>query len=97
MRTNVPLFTTEAEARSWHLPLPADHVVLAGEDGYWEAAAEVEVSVLNSLGSDTESMGDDAFEQFQKTVGDAVNNSWAEGLTMDEWASASLRLLRGGA
>lgn len=92
-RTNVPMFTTEAAAAAWHMPLPADHIILAGDGGYWSAAGEVEDAVSNEWMAGTDP--DDAlFEQMKKSVSDAVNNSWVEGLSHDEWVSAALRRLR---
>lgn len=36
----------------------------------------------------------DAMDAARKTVNDAVNNTWSEGLSHDEWVSAALARLR---
>lgn len=92
-RTDAPMFTTEDAARQWHRPLPAHHIILAGEGGYWAAAAEVEAAVSGEWMAGSE-IGDDMLDQMQKSVTDAVNNAWQEGMTHDEWVSAALRALR---
>lgn len=90
-RTNIPMFTSESEAAAWHMPL-ADHIVLAGDSGYWSAAGEVADAVEVAWLLDAD---DDAQEQLRKSAVDAVNNAWSEGFSHDEWVSAALRLLRG--
>lgn len=96
MRTDAPMFTCAAEAAAWHRPLPADHIILAGERGYWAAAAEVQDAVEAQTLRDLDPDDDSITEQARKAAGDAVNNAWSEGITHDEWVSAALRLLGHG-
>lgn len=93
-RTNVPMFTTAAEAANWSQPLTPDHIVLAGERGwqaaYGEACESVEAEYLAGVDADDT----DALDQGMKAVADAVTNAWSEGLSHDEWVSGALRSLR---
>jgi hypothetical protein len=93
MATNVPMFTPEG-ARERVLSLPAQHIVFAEEDDYWDAATEVEVEAASAVCGDLGELDNDAFAQLQKSVGDAVNNAWIEGFSHDEWVAAAVQRLR---
>ncbi len=92
--TNIPMFTTAAEAAGWSQPLPTNHVILAGEAGYWAAAAEVSDEVEAQYCADIDADDTDAMEGARKVVSERVNNAWSEGMSHDEWVSAALRSLR---
>jgi hypothetical protein len=92
--TNIPMFTAAAEAAAWSQPLPANHIILAGDDGYWAAAAEVSDEVEAQYCADIDADDTDGLCQARKVVSERVNNAWVEGLSHDEWVSAALRALR---
>lgn len=92
--TTAPMFTTEAAAAEWAQPLPADHIILAGEPGYWAAAGEVVDAVEAQYCADIDPDDTDAMDEARKVVSERVNNAWVEGLSHDEWVSAALRALR---
>jgi hypothetical protein len=93
-RTNVPMFTSPTEAANWSQPLPADRIILAGEAGYWAAHAEVADAVEAEYCADVDADDTDAMDEARKVVSERVNNTWAEGISHDEWVSAALRSLR---
>ena len=91
--TNAPMFTTEAAAAAWGRPLPAHHIILAGEAGYWAAAGEVCDAITDQAMKAVDSLADDAADQMSDSINDAINNAWDEGMSHDEWCSAVLRAL----
>lgn len=93
MPTNVPMFTSEAEAAAWTQPLPAAHVILAGEAGYWSAAGAVQDACEADCMRGIDPDDDLANEEARKRIYEAVNNEWAEGLSHDEWCAAVRRRL----
>ncbi len=93
-RTDAPMFSTAADAGAWSQPLPANHIVLAGEAGYWAAHAEVADAVEAQYCAGIDADDTDAMDEARKLVSERVNNAWAEGLSHDEWVSATLRSLR---
>lgn len=94
--TNIPMFTSQAEAANWSQPLPANHIILAGEAGYCAAHAEVADAVEAEYCAGMDADDTDAMEDARKLVSERVNNAWVEGLSHDEWVSAALRSVRRG-
>lgn len=94
MTKQSPLFTTAEAAAEWTQPLPTNATILAGKAGYWAAAAEVIDAVEAEYCADTDPDDDDANAEARTMILDRVNNIWAEGLSHDEWVSATLRALR---
>ena len=90
MRTNVPMFLdTPMEER------PVDRIDLAGKQG-WQAAYD---AVCDAVQAEfTNGVEDErVLEQAEKSVADAVTNTWHEGITHDDWCSFALMRLRRGA
>lgn len=90
--TNAPMFTSDAAAANWHMPLPASYTVLAGERGWQAAYAEVCDAVEAEMLRDVEDDG--IAEQVRDSVRDAVTNAWSEGQSHDDWCADALRRLR---
>jgi hypothetical protein len=95
--TNAPIFRTASAAAEWRLPLPAHHVILAGEAGYSAAAEAVADAVADEIYqalADVDSDDDTAVAHLRDAVNNAVNEAFWDGITHDEWCAAALRRLR---
>jgi hypothetical protein len=59
---------------------------------YWTAAEAVIKAITPQVmaGLDRDS---DTAAQMRDAINDAVNNTWSEGLSHDEWCAAALRVL----
>jgi hypothetical protein len=92
--TNAPIFRTASAAAEWRLPLPAHHVILAGEAGYSAAAEAVADAVADEVASAIDSDDDTAVAHRRDAINNAVNEAFWDGITHDEWCSNALRRLR---